>query len=106
MTRQEFEQYRRSVESQRFIPTATTPLAIGLERGEFEKRKMEQLLSAARTCDALTVRRRAEVYARKLERSRSAKQRFEKLRAEIELFKTATAHSDNGLLPFQSATPH
>jgi hypothetical protein len=84
MTRQEFERLRSLIEGETYTPKKTNPISVGLERCEFEMQRMERLLAAALTCDAVTVQRRVQIYQREIERLKKTRKRFEKLRAESE----------------------
>lgn len=82
MTRKEFEKLRLSIEGEKYKPLAANPITIGLERAEFEKKRLERLIVAAGTCGAITVQKRLQVYKREIKRVETSLERFAKLREE------------------------
>ncbi|MDB6056757.1 MAG: hypothetical protein JWO95_601 [Verrucomicrobiales bacterium] len=83
MTRQQFEQVRLSIESERFHPSASDPLRFGIERAAFERQKFERLISAAEGLPFATAAAKRAQWLRQLQRVAATSERLEKLRAEI-----------------------
>ncbi|MDB6059333.1 MAG: hypothetical protein JWO95_3177 [Verrucomicrobiales bacterium] len=83
MTRKQFEQIRVSIESEKFHPSASDPLAFGIERAAFERQKFERLISASEGLAFATVATKRAQWQRQLERVTAKAERLEKLRDEI-----------------------
>jgi hypothetical protein len=83
MTRLEFEMARMAIEQETFQGTSCEPIAYAIDRNAFLCEKLQRLIALARQTPGETARNRLKQWKGQLERAVAAKQRFEKLRAEI-----------------------
>jgi hypothetical protein len=83
MTLQEFEKFRISVERQKFQAESLDPLHYGIQRDEFKKARLAQLIAAGVKVDSKTVAAKISRWKRQLLRLDQSQARLEKLRQEI-----------------------
>ena len=85
MTRIQFEQARMAIEQETFESSSCNPFTYGINRNAFDCQKYQRLIALAKKAPGLTARTKLKQWKRQLERSVTAKDRFEKLRAEMRI---------------------
>ena len=83
MTLQEFEKFRISLERQKFQAESLDPLHYGIQRDEFKKSRLSQLIAAGVAVNSKTVAAKVARWKRQLVRLNQSQARLEKLRQEI-----------------------
>ena len=83
MTLQEFERRRLGVEREKFRGDFGDPINFGIERGAFEKKRLQRLIDLGKGVRSKTVQAKVARWKRQLQRVDVSIDRLEKLRGEL-----------------------
>ena len=82
MTYKEFKRQVFSIYSETYSGADVSPIEYGIQRADFEERKLERLIELANKTSFSTAKRKVEGWRRQLERVREIKSRLELRRNE------------------------
>jgi hypothetical protein len=85
MTRLEFEKSRLAIEQEPFEGDSFEPITYARDRNVFLCQKYQRLIDLAKKTKGMSAINKLKQWQRQLERTAAAKDRFEKLRAEIKI---------------------
>ena len=85
MTLQEFERLRMDMERNKFRSDSVDPVLFGIERGRFEKQKLQKLIDLGQGVRSKTVQAKIERWKRQLKRLDGSMERLNALKDELKV---------------------
>ena len=83
MTRDEFEELERAIESEKFVETCSDPITYGIARAAFDAQKYRKLIEAAQRVDPRLATSKLDGWNNQLAGASQSLARLERLRHEL-----------------------